>query len=149
LAATIVPLLLLLLVLIDPSKPIHVLWFYHRANVNALFALVPFAASGIYLLFFLTVLGSFIAKCRGAKPNDSFTLGRWGTPVTVVSGLYLFLMLFNIVWPSSLTSGRGELFNYGWITLLVMLIIVVLGTIYEGLVRPDNKPNQSGSNQVG
>ncbi|MHB2028589.1 MAG: APC family permease [Acidimicrobiales bacterium] len=147
LVATIVPFLFLLLVLINPSKPVHVLWFYYPANVNALFALVSFATSGIYLSFFLTVLGSFIAKRRGWKPSGSFTLGRWGTPVTVVSGLYLFLMLLNIVWPSSLTSGRGELFNYGWITLLVMFIIVVIGAIYEGLVRPDNKPNQIESNQ--
>jgi hypothetical protein len=51
-------------------------------------------------------------------------------------------MLLNIVWPSSLTSGRGVLFNYGWITLLVMFIIVVIGGLYEGLSRPDKKPNQ-------
>jgi hypothetical protein len=60
----------------------------------------------------------------------------------VAGGLYLFLMLLNIVWPSSLTSGRGVLFNYGWITLLVMFVIVVVGGLYEALARPDRKPNQ-------
>jgi amino acid transporter len=142
LVATIIPFAFLLLVLVNPSKPVHVLWFYYPANVNALFALVSFATSGIYLSFFLTVLGSFIAKRRGWKPSGSFTLGKWSTPVTVAGGLYLFLMLLNIVWPSSLTSGRGVLFNYGWITLLVMFVIVVVGGLYEALARPDRKPNQ-------
>lgn len=143
--ATVVPFLFLLLVLINPSKPVHVLWFYYPANVNALFALVSFATSGIYLSFFLTVLGSFIAKRRGWRPSGPFTLGKWGTPVTVVSGLYLLAMLTDIVWPSSLSSGRAVLFNYGWITLLVMFIIVAVGAIYEGLIRPDKKPNQLAS----
>jgi hypothetical protein len=48
-------------------------------------------------------------------------------------------MLLDIVWPSSLASGRGYLFNYGWITLLVMFIIVVAGALYEGIIRPDKK----------
>jgi amino acid transporter len=142
LVATVIPFLFLLLVLINPSHNEHVLWFIYPANVNALFALVSFATSGIYLSFFLTVLGSFIAKRRGWKPSGQFTLGKWSTPVTLAGGIYLFLMLLNIVWPSSITSGRGVLFNYGWITLIVMGIIVIIGGLYEALSRPDKKPNQ-------
>ncbi|HEY1824427.1 MAG TPA: APC family permease [Acidimicrobiales bacterium] len=144
LVATVVPFLFLLLVLVNPSKPEHILWFTYPANVNALFALVSFATSGIYLSFFLTVLGSFIAERRGWKPSGQFTLGKWSGTVTVVAGLYLFLMLLNIVWPSSLSSGRAALFNYGWITLLVMFIIVVVGALYEGFARPDKKPRSVG-----
>lgn len=136
LVGTIVPLLFLLLVLVNPSKPVHVLWFDYPANVNALYALVSFATSGIYLAFFLTVLGAFVARRRGWKPSGTFTLGKWGGPVTVVGGLYLLLMLLNIVWPSSLTSGRA-VFNYGWVTLLVMTAIVGIGVAYEAIARPD------------
>jgi amino acid transporter len=136
LVGTIVPFLFLLLVLINPSKPVHVLWFDYPANVNALYALVSFATSGIYLAFFLTVLGAFVARRRGWKPDGSFTLGRWGVPVTVGGGVYLLLMLIDIVWPSSLASGRA-VFNYGWVTLLVMAIIVAAGAIYEAVARPD------------
>jgi amino acid transporter len=132
----VVPFLFLLLVLINPSKTVHVLWFDYPANVTALYALVSFATSGIYLAFFLTVLGAFIARMRGWKPSGVFTLGRWGVPVTIGGGLYLLLMLLNIVWPSALTSGRAA-FNYGWITLLVMAIIVAAGAVYEAIVRPD------------
>ena len=44
-------------------------------------------------------------------------------------------MLLDIVWPSSLSSGRA-VFNYGWITLLVMVLIVAAGAIYESARAP-------------
>ncbi len=128
LIGTIVPLLFLLLVLVNPSKPVHVLWFDYPANVNALYALVSFATSGIYLAFFLTVFGALIARMRGWKPSGVFTLGRWGMPVTLAGGLYLVLMLLNIVWPGPLTGERA-VFNYGWVTLLVMAFIVAIGVL--------------------
>lgn len=133
---TVIPFLFLLLVLVNPSQPIHILWFDYPAKVNALFALVSFATSGIYLAFFLTVLGAFIARLRGWQPSGSFKLGKWGMPVTVAGALYLFFMLLNIVWPSSLASGRA-LFNYGWVTIMVMVAIVALGALYEAIARPD------------
>ena len=135
---TVIPFLFLLLVLVNPSKPVHILWFDYPANINALYALVSFAVSGIYLSFFLTVLGSVIARARGWKPNGSFTLGKWGMPVSIGGLVYLGLMLINIVWPSALSSGRA-LFNYGWVTLLVMALIVLIGALYEVLARPDKR----------
>jgi hypothetical protein len=102
-----------------------------------LYALVSFGVSGIYLSFLLTVVGALIARSRGWVPSGSFTLGKWGMPVTVGGALYLFIMLLNVVWPSSLSSGRGGFFNYGWVTLLVMLLIVIIGALYEGFARPD------------
>src|ERR1035437_5035941 len=138
LVGTVIPFLFLLLVLVNPSKPVHILWFDYPANINALYALVSFAVSGIYLSFFLTVLGSVIARASGWKPYGSFTLGRWGMPVSIGGLVYLGLMLINIVWPSALSSGRA-LFNYGWVTLLVMALIVLIGVIYEVLARPDKR----------
>ena len=136
LVGTVIPFLFLLLVLINPSKPVHILWFDYPANVNALYALVSFATSGIYLAFFLTVFGAFLARRRGWKPSGIFTLGKLGMPVTIGGGLYLLLMLLNIVWPGPLTSGRA-IFNYGWVTLLVMTIIAGIGAVYEATARPD------------
>lgn len=138
LIGTVVPFLFLLLVLINPSKTVHLLWFDYPAHVNALYALVSFATSGIYLAFLLTVVGALVARLRGWKPNGVFTLGKWGLPVTIGGALYLSLMLLDIVWPSSLSSGRA-VFNYGWITLLVMALIVGAGAIYEAVARPDRE----------
>jgi len=132
LIGTIVPFLFLLLVLINPSKNVSVLWFEYPAHVNALYALVSFATSGIYLAFFLTILGALVARIRGWRPSGIFTLGRFGVAVTLGGALYLLAMLINIVWPSPLSSGRA-LFNYGWITLLVMVSIVGLGAAIYGV----------------
>jgi amino acid transporter len=138
LVGTIVPFLFLLLVLVNPSAPVRVLWFEYPAHVNALYALVSFATSGIYLAFLLTVAGALFARLRGWKPAGVFTLGKWGVPVTAGGAFYLLLMLLDIVWPGSLSSGRA-IFNYGWVTLLVMAVIVGAGAIYEGVARPDRR----------
>jgi amino acid transporter len=134
----VVPFAFLLLVLVNPSHTVHVLWFDYPANVNALYALVSFATSGIYLSFFLTVLGSFIARRRGWEPSGSFTLGKHGNWITVLGLVYLGAMFLNLCWPSALSSGRA-LFNYGWVTIFVMLIIVLIGVAYESLARPDKR----------
>ena len=70
-------------------------------------------------------------------PEGRFRLGRWGTTVTVIGAVYLALMFINVVIPTGLTSPRGALFNYDWITLLVMFVIAVVGAIYFVLARPD------------
>jgi amino acid transporter len=136
LVGAVVPFAFLLLVLVNPSHTVHFLWFDWPANVNALYALVSFATSGIYLSFFLTVLGSFIARRRGWVPSGSFTLGKWGNVVTVGGLIYLGAMFINLCWPSALSSGRA-LFNYGWITLFIMMVIVLIGALYEVIARPD------------
>jgi amino acid transporter len=148
LIGAIVPFLFLLLVLVNPSKPVHLLWFDYPAHVNALYALVSFATSGIYLAFLLTVLGALIARVRGWRPSGPFTLRGWGVPVTALAALYLALMLLNIVSPGPLSGGRA-VFNYGWITLLVMLIIVTFGAIYEMLARPGMQGCHSGDTLTG
>ncbi len=51
-------------------------------------------------------------------------------------------MLLNIVWPSPLSSGRA-VFNYGWITLLVMALIVGAGAAYEAVARPDRERSKT------
>lgn len=135
LLGTIVPFLFLLLVLINPSKPVRIFWFEYPANVTALYALVSFATSGIYLAFFMTVFGALVARARGWKPAGAFRLGKWGVPVTAGAAVYLFLMLLNIVWPGPLSGGRA-VFNYGWVRLLVMLIVAAAGAVYELFARP-------------
>jgi amino acid transporter len=135
LVGTVVPFLFLLLVLINPARDVRIGWFEYPAHVNALYALVSFATSGIYLAFLLTVAGALWARLRGWKPSGPFTLGRWGVAVALGGVLYLAAMLLDIVWPSALTSGRA-VFNYGWITLIVMALIVAAGALYETLARP-------------
>jgi amino acid transporter len=137
LVAGVVPVLFTLLVNINPSKDVHILWFVFPAGINALTALVSFGVSGIYLSFLLTVIGSMIARSRGWQPSGSFTLGRFGWPVSILAAVYLVLMLVNIVLPSGLTSPRGALFNFDWITLAVVVFLLIIGAVYFFCARPD------------
>jgi len=133
-----VPILATLLVNINPANDIHILWFTYPKGINALFALVSFGVSGIYLSFFLTVLGSIIAKRRGWGPAGEFKLGKWGPLITWGALIYLGVMLVNVLWPSGTASGRA-LVNYDWITFVVMLGIVIIGGIYFAISRPDRR----------
>ncbi|HEX3782247.1 MAG TPA: APC family permease [Pseudonocardiaceae bacterium] len=139
LVAAVIPALFTLLVNVNPSHDVHILWFVFPAGINALTALVSFGVSGIYLSFLLTVIGSMIARARGWRPAGSFTLGRFGWPVSILAALYLAAMLVNIVAPSGLTSPRAALFNYDWITLVVMLALLIIGGVYFLLVRPHRR----------
>jgi amino acid transporter len=136
LSGAVISLLFVFLVYYTPSKNVHIWFITYPANVNALFALISFAVSGIYLSFLLTVIGVIIARTRGWVPEGSFRLGKWGWTVCIIAALYLGLMFLNVVVPTGLTSGRG-LFNYDWITLFVMAIITFVGAIYYVIARPD------------
>jgi amino acid transporter len=111
-----------------PTHNVKIWFITYPANTNVLVSLVSFSVSGIYLSFLLTVIGSMIARARGWVPAGKFTMGRWAWPVSVVGGLYLILMLVNVVLPSGLGSGRSY-FNLDWITLLVMAVVTVAGII--------------------
>jgi amino acid transporter len=141
LAGAVISVLFVLLVYYQPGKEKH-LWFVtYPAHVTALYSLISFAVSGIYLSFLLAVVAAIIARMRGWVPEGAFQLGKWGWTVTIVAAAYLGLMLINVVVPTGLTSGRG-LFNLDWITLLVMVIIAVVGAVYFLLARPDRKVAQ-------
>jgi amino acid transporter len=138
LLGAVVSVLATLLVNINPSHNKKFLFITYPANVNALVALVSFAVSGIYLSFLLTVIGSAIARLRGWQPAGSFKLGRFGWPITIAAGAYLFLMLLNVVVPTGLTSGRA-LLNLDWITLSVMVLIAIAGAIVYVIARPEDE----------
>ena len=134
----VVPALASLLVNVNPAHAHKFLFITYPANVNALFALVSFGVSGIYLSFLMTVIGAAIARRRGWVPSGAFTLGRWGWPTTIAAGIYLAVMLVNVVYPSGLSSGRA-LLNYDWITLAVMVGIAVVGAIVYVIAQPGAK----------
>jgi amino acid transporter len=133
----VITVLFVLLVFVSPATNKHFLFITYPGGINALLALVSFGVSGIYLSFLLTVIGALVARSRGWVPEGRFTMGRWGMAVTVIGAAYLGLMFINVVIPTGLTSPRGALFNYDWITLLVIVIIAVVGAIYFFVARPD------------
>lgn len=145
--ATILPALFALLARATPSKPVHILFFTYPAKVNALFILVSFATSGIYLSFQMVVLGTLIGRIRGWRPRG-FDLGRWAYPVYIVALIYGVGMLLNIVFPSALSTPRAALFNYGWMTLVVMFVILVIGAIVYFAHQPHRRRDETENVEV-
>ena len=136
LAGAVVSTLFVLLVFYSPAKDVKVGFITYPANVNALFALISFGVSGIYLSFLLTVIGAMVARARGWVPEGRFRLGRWGWTVCIIAAVYLGLMLLNVALPTGPTSPRGS-FNYDWITLLVMVVVALVGAVLFFVRRPD------------
>jgi hypothetical protein len=132
----VITVLFCLLVYVNPGSNYHIWFVTYPAHVNALVALVSFGVSGIYLSFFLTVIGVVIARSRGWVAQGSFTLGRWAWPVTIVAAVYLGAMLLDVVYPSGLSSARAYI-NLDWVTLLVIFVIAVVGAAYLFAARPD------------
>jgi amino acid transporter len=136
LVAAVLPALFAVLARFTPSSNIAIGFITIPAKVNALFLLVSFAVSGIYLSFLLVVIASLIARIRGWQPQGVFRLGRWAYPVTIAGIVWLSVMLVNILLPSGISSPRGALFNYDWITLSVVVVIVAIGGLYTLVSRP-------------
>ncbi|TAN31737.1 amino acid permease [bacterium] len=139
LLAAVIPTLFALLAHFTPANNIQLGFVTIPANVNALTLLVSFGVSGIYLSFMLIVVGSLVARLRGWVPEGAFRLGRWAYPVTIGGLVYGSVMLLNILLPTGINSPKGVLFNYDWMTLLVMVAIIVIGAAYYLVAAPQTK----------
>src|SRR5580692_11443682 len=142
LAGAVVSALFVLFEFATPTHNVQILWFTYPGNVNVLTSLISFGTSGIYLSFFLTVIGAGIARARGWVPEGKFTLGRWGWPVIIVAGVYLLVMFVDMVAPTGLSSPRGALFNLDWITLVVMVVVFIVGAVLFALSRGGRELDQ-------
>jgi amino acid transporter len=137
--AAVIPAIFSLLVNVNPTQNVTVLFVTFPAHVNALFLLVSFGVSGIYLSFLLVTVGALMARMRGWVPEGSFKLGAWAYPVIIGAIVYGGLMLLNIIVPTGITSPKAALFNYDWVTLLVMVVIVVIGAVYYLAASPQTR----------
>jgi amino acid transporter len=137
--AALLPAAFSLLVHFTPSEPMKILFFTWPANLNALFVLVSFGVSGIYLSFQMVVLASLISRTRGWQPDGAFRLGRYAWPVTIGALVWGVAMLVNILLPTGIDSPKGALFNYDWMTLIVMIVITLIGAIYYLSSRPQER----------
>ncbi len=141
LVAAVIPALFALLARATPTSNIQIAFITIPANVNALTLLISFAVSGIYLSFLLVVIAALVARIRGWQPQGVFRLGMWAYPVILAGTVWLTVMLVDILLPGfgnqpGLTGGRAALFNYDWITLLIVLAIIAIGAVYSLIARP-------------
>jgi amino acid transporter len=137
--ATVVPAIFSLLTRFTPGQAIHILFVTYPAQVNSLLILVSFGVSGIYIAFQMVVLASLIARLRGWEPIGSFKLGAWALPVNIGALIWGVLIIINVLLPTGINSPRGALFNYDWMSLLVVIVLGVLGVLYYAIARPDRQ----------
>ena len=57
--------------------------------------------------------------------------------MTITAGVYLAVILLDVIWPSGISSGRA-LLNYDWITFVVMVGIAVVGAIIYAVAKPEH-----------
>jgi amino acid transporter len=143
LLAAVIPILFALLVHVAPTHNIRVLFVTYPAHLNALYALVSFGVSGIYVSFLMITIAALIARLRGWRATGKFRLGKWAYPVNIIAILYGAAMLVNILVPTGLNSAKSVLFNYDWMTLVVVFVIVVIGAIYFLIWRPQRNITRS------
>ena len=102
---------------------------------NAIATIISFASVGIYIAFQMIVIAALVARCRGWRPEGSFTLGAWGLPVNVAALLYGLSAIVNMAWPRSPHDPWFS--NYG--VIVTSVAVVALGLIYMVLGRPYDK----------
>lgn len=99
--------------------------------------------SGIYLSFLMVVVAAIVGRTRGWRAEGPFKLGTWSWPVLIGAAVYGAVMLANIVIPTGITSPKGELFNFDWLTLLVVVFICLVGAIYFFPAQPHKRPPEA------
>ena len=135
LSGAVVTVLFVLLVFASPTHNVHILWFTYPANTNVLVSLVSFGVSGIYLSFFLTVIGAGVAPGARLGAGGQVPARQWAWPVIIVAGAL----------PAGHADQRGRAdraelaarryFNLDWITLIVMIIVFIVGAVLFALAR--------------
>jgi urea carboxylase system permease len=111
-------------------------------------AIVAIAATGmIYLSYLICNLAVLRARLKGwPRSSAPFSLGRWGTPITLLGILYGGGMLLNIAWPRAATNPTpnetGKLLNFHWNWLndrpvfwTVVIAVALVGAAYYVLVQ--------------
>ena len=97
---------------------------------NAAAPIISFATAGIYSAFAMVVLGAVIARNGGWQPAGSFTLGRWGWPVTVAALAFETGAILNIVWPRPASADAS--FYATWLIPIALAAILGLGLLQSG-----------------
>lgn len=119
LVACVIPILIAVLVYVQPSLLVQV---------------TSFAVFGIYVAFQSVVLAALRQRAKGWKPAGSFSLGPFGWVVNIVALAYGVFALVLLARP-----GASGDFATDWIVLIGFGIVFLVGLVYLLIARPDRK----------
>jgi amino acid transporter len=126
--ACVVPLLIAVLVAIQPALLLQV---------------TAFAVFGIYVAFQAVVLASLRQRIKGWKPAGPFSLGPVGILVNIVALAYGLFALYLLGKPGE----SGDLAT-DWIVLIGFGVVFIVGLVYLLVARPDKKSNAAEGDAI-
>ena len=103
-----------------------------RLAPNFYTLMLNFTSGGFYLAFLFPLLGNLIVRLRGRWQPGPFSLGRWGTAVSVVAVVWAMFQFINIAWPRNFYPTTPFL---NWSVALAVLGLGVIGTAVYLSVR--------------
>ncbi len=93
--------------------------------------MLNFTSGGFYLAFLFPLVANLVVRLRGGWQSGPFSLGRWGTPLSVLAVVWATFELLNIAWPRDVYPDTPLL---NWSVALAVLGLAVVGTaIYLGV----------------
>ncbi len=95
--------------------------------------LLSFANVAFYLSYAMPILGALYVRRQGLWRPGPFSLGRWSSPVTYVSAVWIVLEVINIAWPRP--SNPQWYLNWGVIIMMAVLGVLGIG-ISSWIFRP-------------
>jgi amino acid transporter len=109
-------------------------------NTRAVYSLITFGSGGYYITFWLVCAAALYARLSGRwVPAGRFSLGRFALPVNIAAVAWLTFEAINIAWPRSVLAPPGAKFYQVWAIILIFGVLLVLGTIYVLLRRPQDR----------
>ena len=103
-----------------------------RLAPNFYTLMLNFTSGGFYLAFLFPLLGNLVVRLRGRWQPGPFSLGRWGTAVSVVAVVWAMFQFINIAWPRNFYPATPFL---NWSVALAVLGLAVIGAAVYLSVR--------------
>ena len=103
-----------------------------RLAPNFYTLMLNFTSGGFYLAFLFPLLGNLVVRLRCRWQPGPFSLGRWGTAVSVVAVVWAMFQFINIAWPRNFYPATPFL---NWSVALAVLGLAVIGAAVYLSVR--------------
>ena len=100
---------------------------------DALFRVAAFQILAGYFAFQMVVFAALRARAKGWKPGGTWTLGKWGWPVSIGALIYGVLSMIVLARP----NGDASLaFFDRWIALIGFVVVAAVGLVYMVIAKP-------------
>jgi hypothetical protein len=113
-------------------------------NARAVNTLITFGSGGYYITFWMVCSAALYARLTGRwVPAGRFSLGRFALPVNIVAVAWLTFEAINIAWPRTVLAVPGAKFYQVWAIVLIFGVLLVVGTLYVLIKRPQDRVRAS------